>query len=219
MKPDDVLSREVLPIMLTTSYRLACEYDACTNEMRKLVRHFRKNQKDYGHDTPVPLATVLEVCGLNAAIWALRCVHPDQRAERDRVARLFAADCAASVLHLFERERPGDDRPRRAIETVRRFAFGQATREELASARAAAGDAAGDAAGAAARDAAWSAARDAAWSAARDAAGDAAWAAARDPARAAQAKLFLAWLEGRAEPLPLPPIPGELATPPMVASA
>ena len=29
---------------------------------------------------------------------------------------LWAADCAEHVLHYFERARPGDERPRRAIE-------------------------------------------------------------------------------------------------------
>ena len=58
--------------------------------------------------------------------------------------RLFAALCAAEVLHLFESERPGDDRPRNAIEAV----------AARAAARAAARDAAWDAAWAAAWDAA-----------------------------------------------------------------
>ena len=94
----------------------------------------------------------------------------------ERTQRLFAADCAEAVVHLC-----GDDpRPREAIAVARRFACGEATREDLAAAGAAAW-AARDAAGAAAWAAAW-----AAW-AARDAAGAAAWAAwaARDAAGAA----------------------------------
>ena len=79
--------------------------------------------------------------------------------------RLFAADCAERVLPIFEKRSPNDDRPRKAIEVARRFARGEATKEE----RAAAGDAAGDAAWAAA----WAAAWDAAGEAAGEAAGDA----------------------------------------------
>src|SRR5690606_20862783 len=56
----------------------------------------------------------------------------------DRTARLFAADCAAPVLHLCEACCPGDVRPRRAIDVARAFADGQATVEYLASSRAAA---------------------------------------------------------------------------------
>ena len=96
----------------------------------------------------------------------------------ERTARLFAADCAERVLPMFDAQSPNDDRPRRAIETARRFADGEATRGELDAAR----DAAWAASRAAARDAAWDAARDAARAAARDAA----WAAARDAARAAE---------------------------------
>ncbi|HET7168730.1 MAG TPA: hypothetical protein VFI69_05965 [Candidatus Limnocylindrales bacterium] len=51
---------------------------------------------------------------------------------------LWAADCVEHVLHLFERERPNDDRPRRAIDRVRAWTLGAATMTE---ARAAAGHA------------------------------------------------------------------------------
>ena len=119
-------------------------------------------------------------------------------AYNDRTLRLFAADCAERVLPLFERKHPNDDRPRRAIETARRFANGEATSAELSAARSAAwdaawdaagdaaGSAAGSAAGAAVRAAARNAARDAAGAAARDAAGAAAWAAAWDAERQRQ---------------------------------
>jgi len=106
-----------------------------------------------------------------------RLLYP-LKAWDERTARLFACDCAEHVSHLFEQKYPEDTRPRNAIEVARRFANGEATREELTAAWAAAGDAARDAA----RDAAWAAAWDAAWAAAsaaaRAAAGDAAWAAA-----------------------------------------
>ena len=39
----------------------------------------------------------------------------------------WAADCAEHVLHLFEQARPGDDRPRRAIELARAWARGELT--------------------------------------------------------------------------------------------
>jgi hypothetical protein len=39
----------------------------------------------------------------------------------------WAADCAEHVLHLFEQVRPGDDRPRRAIELTRAWARGELT--------------------------------------------------------------------------------------------
>jgi len=86
----------------------------------------------------------------------------------ERTARLFACDCAERVLYLFEARHPNDRRPRKAIETARRYAEGKAAVEELTAAQDAAWAAAEAAAGAA-EAAAWAAA---------GAAGAAAWAAA-----------------------------------------
>jgi thymidine phosphorylase len=51
-----------------------------------------------------------------------------------RLLALWAADCAEHVLHLFEQARPGDDRPRRAIEGARAWARGEVTMTEARSA-------------------------------------------------------------------------------------
>jgi hypothetical protein len=50
----------------------------------------------------------------------------------------WAADCAQHVLHVFEANRPNDERPRRAIELVRAWARGEIT---MSQARAAGGHA------------------------------------------------------------------------------
>jgi immunity protein 5 of polymorphic toxin system len=109
------------------------------------------------------------------------------RGWNDKNARLFAADCAEHVLHLFEKQRPKDQRPRKAIEAARAYAKdpSEANKRAGAAARAAARAAAWDAAGAAAGDAAGAAAWDAAGDAARAAAGAAARAAVGAAARAA----------------------------------
>ena len=44
-----------------------------------------------------------------------------------RLLAVWAADCAEHVLHHFEQERPGDDRPRRAIDLGRAWARGEIT--------------------------------------------------------------------------------------------
>ena len=106
----------------------------------------------------------------------------------ERTVRLFACDCAEHVLPLFERWWPNDTRPRNCILLARRYADGQTTRQELAAAWAAAGDAA--------RAAAWAAAGDAARAAARAAAGDAARAAAGDAELEWQTTTLLQYVEG-----------------------
>lgn len=92
----------------------------------------------------------------------------------NRRLRLFAADCAARVLSIYERLYD-DPSPRNAIIVARRFARGEATDEERAAAEAAAWAAARDAEAAraarAARaaEAAWAGAWAGAWTAAEDA--------------------------------------------------
>jgi hypothetical protein len=137
----------------------------------------------------------------------------------ERTMRLFACDCAEHVLPIFEERRPGDGRPRRAVEVARRYADGEATIQELREARADADAAAyaaaayaaaayaaahaadaaayaADAAEAAADAAAYTA--DAAAHAAAEAAAAAADAAARKRERAWQTALLLRYLNGEA---------------------
>ena len=62
---------------------------------------------------------------------------------------VWAADCAQHVLHLFEEARPGDDRPRRAIEQARAWARGEITMTQAREAAYAAHAAARETSGAA----------------------------------------------------------------------
>ncbi len=66
-----------------------------------------------------------------------------------RLLATWAADCAEHVLHQFERARPGDDRPRRAIDLGRAWARGEVTWREARSAGGHANAAARDLIGAA----------------------------------------------------------------------
>ena len=102
--------------------------------------------------------------------WMLWLLARTTLNQDDPRLRLMACDFAEAALIYVP---AGEDRPRQAIEVARRFAAGDATREELAAARDAAWDAAGAAAWAAARAAAWAAIGAAAWAAAGGAAGDA----------------------------------------------
>ena len=60
--------------------------------------------------------------------------------------RLYACECAERVLGLFEEQFPVDDRPRRSVDTARRYANGMATFGEMDAAAEAAYDAAKEAA-------------------------------------------------------------------------
>ncbi len=173
---------------MTTTLNKIKAHSPCGDGWNKLLNHLGKTQAD---DEPLSIATIIQSNGIRDAVWALCAVE-----DKDKEIRLFAADCAESILHIYEKQYPNDDRPRKAIQAARDYANGVIGKDELAAAGDAAwaaawaaGDAAGDAARAAAGDAAWAAAwaagdaaGDAARDAARAAAGDAAWAAARDAA-------------------------------------
>ncbi len=169
--------------MLNTTFALAKKSGACTEGYRKLANALGGITK-YGKDTPIPLSKIIEINGLQDAIWALRCtIEPSEN-----ILIEFACRCAEHVLHFYEDKYPDDKRPRQAIEAAR-----ICITDKSPTAWAAAGDAAW---------AAWAAARDAARDAAR--AAWAAWAvraAARDAARAAWAAWAVrdaAWAAGAA---------------------
>ncbi len=116
------------------------------------------------------LATAWSTCTRpDWMLWLLDALGYDD----ERTLRLFGCWCARQVWHLLT-----DARSRTAVEVAERYAVGEATYEELSSARDAAWDAAAVAGGAA-----W----DAAWAATRAAARAAAWAASWAASWAAQA--------------------------------
>ena len=155
---------------LTTTLNLLRKAGACKDRYKHLVKALGRN---FAHDAPINLLTILAHNGVEDCLWALCATAEDC----DKVARFMAADFAEAVLPIFERERPGDDRPRKSIAAARALARGEI------------GSAAGTAAGTAAWGAAWHAARTAARTArdartaAWDAAGTAAWTVAGCPGR------------------------------------
>ena len=138
-------------ILETTLNRLR-EADACTTGYATLLASL--GGPSYDHDAPINLIHIVESNGVGDCLWALYATIQDS----EQVARLMACDFAEAVLPIYERRYPDDQRPRAAIDTARRYARGEATREDLAAARATAWDTA---------MAAWAArdARDAAWAA------------------------------------------------------
>ena len=177
--------------MITTTLNRIREHRPCREGWEKLLAGIGKTRAD---DEPLPFARIVEINGIDDALWCCRA-----EPQRAREWRLFAIWCARRALALIPSP---DPRSVAAVDIAERHARGEASDEELAAAERAATFAARDAASDAARDAA-RAARDAAWAAwdaaraARAAAWDAraaAWdarAAARDAERDAQQLEFL----------------------------
>ena len=196
------------------------KFNPCLSSMadaRRVLPKRRRFTTAQARDAGVPFCDIL---------WVLSAMARTDK-DVERRLRLWLTDCAARVLHIYEKTE-ASDAPRNAIIAARQYARGEIDRDARAAprdaARAAARDA-GAAAGAAARDAAWVAARAAARDAARDAgaaagtaawdaawvaAWDAAWVAARVAARAAeeawQFDRLIAWFsddEPQVWPLPV----------------
>lgn len=108
--------------MLYTTKKLLHEHHACAEGYKHL---FSRRIAD--ENEPIPLVEVLEINGLNDALWCMIATTEPC----DECARWLAADFAEHVLPLFEAKYPDNRVPRHAIETARAFARGHATKEEL----------------------------------------------------------------------------------------
>ena len=108
----------------------------CLNGWRKLLRGLGKTEAD---TEPLAITTILDINGLDDALWCLRAVDG-----HDREIRLFSVRCARRVQHLMT-----DPRSLAALDVAERFANGEATESALAAAGAAAGAAVAAAASAA----------------------------------------------------------------------
>jgi hypothetical protein len=168
--------------MIATTLQRLKDAGACKPRYKHLCEALGE---DFGKTASLPLAKILETNGRNNVLWAL-----DNAIDGgESCLRLWAADCAEHVQHIWLKYYPNDKRPQQAIDAARQFARGQITKAAKAAeaAKAAAWGARGARAARAAR-ATWAgetAAKAAArveWAAAR-----AAWAAARVKWTAAEA--------------------------------
>lgn len=96
-----------------------------------LLRHLGKTKAD---DEPLSIRTILEINGLDDALWCLRAVPGYEREKR-----LLAVRFARNVQHLMT-----DQRSLQALDVADRFANGEATHDELVASNTAAWDASYD---------------------------------------------------------------------------
>jgi hypothetical protein len=153
--------------MLTTTLNRIRAHSPCHDGWGKLLRGLGKLAAD---DEPLPFARIVEINGIEDALWCCRA-----EPQHDKAWRLYAVWCARQVQHMMT-----DPRSIAALDVAERHAEGTATDDELAAAASAATNAARSAAWSATSCAVTNAARSAAWSAADSAAKSAAWNAARD---------------------------------------
>lgn len=106
-----------------------------TTTLKKIREHspgseydlISKSLNGYGENTPIKFSQIVEIRCLSDALWCLRSVCP----EHEKEVMLLAADFAESVLPVFEKKHPKDDRARRFIDAARDQANGLISRDKL----------------------------------------------------------------------------------------
>jgi len=150
--------------MITTLNKIRA-HKPCADGWEKLLRGLGKTQAD---DEPLPITTILDLNGIDDALWCLRALEG-----HDQEIRLYAVWCARRVKHLMT-----DPRSINALDIAERYARGMATDAELLAARSG---------GVTAMASSWPAVASSAMAAAASVASEAAWAAASAARWSAQA--------------------------------
>jgi hypothetical protein len=107
--------------MKTTLNKIRAHHP-CREGWEDLLRVLNKTAAD---DEVIWIDQILDINGLDDAIWCLRAVE-----NCDREIRLYAVWCARRVRHLMT-----DPRSIAALDVVERYARGEASDAELAAAR------------------------------------------------------------------------------------
>jgi len=155
---------------MKTTYEKIKSFRPCSDGWKKLLEN---TNPEMNMTAEIDLMDILRSNGIKDAVWALRCWDYMDWC-------LFICDVCESILPIFEKKYPEDDRPRKALQAIKACKAGTVAGQAYYATAADAAYAAADAAYAAAN-----AAAAAAYAAANAAADAAAYAAADDVTYAA----------------------------------
>ena len=113
---------------LTTTLNKIRACGPCTSGWRTLIKHLGE---DFDPDAEINLLTILESNGVADMLWTLRATDQDSK----RIASQLAIEFAEQALPIFEKRRPNDERPRKAIHAARDYLDGKISLEELQACR------------------------------------------------------------------------------------
>ncbi|KKN23561.1 hypothetical protein LCGC14_0903760 [marine sediment metagenome] len=82
-----------------------------------IFEHLTTNVPDYNPASKISMLQIIEISGLDVAIWALRAIIGKKK--KRKIALEFTIACAEHVLPNFENLYTNDNRPRKAIEAAR----------------------------------------------------------------------------------------------------
>lgn len=111
---------------MKTTFQKIRDNNPCQEGWKKLLEYHNPESLDQ----EISIREILESNGIEDSVWALRAVEDKKK------VMLFSADVAESVLHIFERSYPEDQRVRNCIEVVRKYANGEVGKAKLEVAKA-----------------------------------------------------------------------------------
>lgn len=97
--------------MLYTTLQQLKNFQACSSGLDTLLDSL---PPFYDDNAPISLEHILNSNGIHHAIWALRTQPKEVGIE-------FALMCTESVLYIFEKKYPDDNRPRKAVDMTRKW--------------------------------------------------------------------------------------------------
>lgn len=104
--------------MIETTLEKIKSQNPCSRGWKKLLTGLGKKEAD---NTTVTIRQIIDICGIDDALWCLRCWP-----EHGGVWRKLAVDYARTVQHLMT-----DPRALNALEVAERYAVGLAIKEDL----------------------------------------------------------------------------------------
>ena len=113
---------------LTTTLNKIRACSPCASGWRTLVKHLGE---DFDPDAEINLLTILESNGVADTLWTLRATDQDSK----RIASQLAMRFAEQALPIFEKRRPNDERPRKAIQAARDYLDGKISLDALRASR------------------------------------------------------------------------------------
>lgn len=108
---------------MKTTLKKIKSHNPCKNGYHKLITALGTSNEN----TEISFGFILNNNGIRDAYWALRCWE-----YRDYC--LLLANVVESALYIFETKYPKDDRPRKAIEAIRKWYKGEITDYDLVKA-------------------------------------------------------------------------------------
>jgi len=106
---------KIKKVKLTTTLALLRQHQACESGYRKIRKHLGAKYPD---NKPINLLVILKNNGVQNMLWCIRATIEDYQEYRASLFGMYA-DFAASVLPIYEKYAPDDDRPRKAIKAAR----------------------------------------------------------------------------------------------------